>query len=90
VVCVCVCVCANAIWQKTMMIVYRRLAIVDTSGVLTFFDFETVTGGSEGQTVKFERKDVWDMRWAEDNSEQFALMEKTKLFIFRGLETEVS
>ena len=65
------------------------MAIIDTAGLLTFFDFETVTGGTEGQAVKFERKDVWDMKWAEDNSDQFAMIEKTKLYIFRGLEAEV-
>ena len=49
---------------------FRRLAIIDISGVLTFYDLDTrVTdpSGSEiiGEHLKFERKDVWDMRWAE-------------------------
>lgn len=42
-----------------------------------------------GQQLDFERKDVWDMRWAEDNSELFAMMEKTRMYIFRNLDPEV-
>ena len=38
--------------------------------------------------VRFERKDVWDMRWSDDNPELFALMEKTRMYIFRGLVAE--
>ena len=55
---------------KVACYLYRRLAIIDISGVLTFYDLDTrVTdpSGSEiiGEHVKFERKDVWDMKWAE-------------------------
>jgi len=27
-----------------------------------------------GDRLNFERKDVWDMRWATDNEELFAMM----------------
>ena len=55
---------------KATCCVFRRLAIIDISGVLTFYDLDTrVTdpSGSEiiGEHLKFERKDVWDMKWAE-------------------------
>jgi hypothetical protein len=38
--------------------------------VLTFFDLDTKITDQDGKEVtgehlKFERKDVWDMRWAE-------------------------
>lgn len=36
----------------------------------------------------FERKDVWDMQWAEDNPELFAIMERTYMYIFRGVDPE--
>ncbi|KAK3088211.1 hypothetical protein FSP39_016191 [Pinctada imbricata] len=70
-----------------------RLAIIDISGVLTFFDLDTrITDqdGKEsvGEQLKFERKDVWDMKWAEDNPELFAMMEKTRMYIFRNLDPE--
>jgi len=46
------------------------LAIIDISGVLTFFELDTKMTDPDGKEVigehlKFERKDVWDMRWAE-------------------------
>ncbi|WAR17526.1 WDR35-like protein [Mya arenaria] len=48
-----------------------RLAIIDISGVLTFFDLDTRMTDPDGKEVigehlKFERKDVWDMKWAEE------------------------
>ncbi|KAL8581320.1 WD repeat-containing protein 35 [Nucella lapillus] len=70
-----------------------RLAIIDIAGVLTFFDLDTRVTDPDGREVvgehlSFERKDVWDMKWAEDNSELFAMMEKTRMYIFRSLEPE--
>lgn len=74
---------------------WSRLAIIDISGILTFFDLESRWVNPEGQEVigqqlDFERKDVWDMKWAEDNSELFAMMEKTRMYIFRNLDPEVT
>ncbi|XP_033861234.1 WD repeat-containing protein 35 isoform X1 [Acipenser ruthenus] len=70
-----------------------RLAIIDITGVLTFFDIEArVTDGSVhstvGELLKFERKDVWDMKWANDNPDLFAMMEKTRMYVFRNLDPE--
>ncbi|XP_013413466.1 WD repeat-containing protein 35-like [Lingula anatina] len=70
-----------------------RLAIIDISGVMTFFDLDAKVTDANGQEVvgehlKFERKDVWDMKWAEDNSELIAMMEKTRMYIFRNLDPE--
>ena len=44
--------------------------------------------GTIGEHLAFERKDAWDMRWADDNPELFAMMEKTRMYIFRGLDPE--
>ena len=44
--------------------------------------------GKEGELIRFERKDVWDMKWASDNPDLFAMMEKTRMYIFRHLEPE--
>ncbi|KAI9193226.1 uncharacterized protein BJ171DRAFT_588781 [Polychytrium aggregatum] len=41
-----------------------------------------------GKLLDFERKDVWDVRWAEDNPELFAIMEKTRMYVFRNLDPE--
>ncbi|KAM6081426.1 WD repeat-containing protein 35 isoform 1-T1 [Chlamydotis macqueenii] len=70
-----------------------RVAIIDLSGVLTFFDLDTRVVDSTGQQVigehlKLERKDVWDMKWAKDNPDLFAMMEKTRMYVFRNLDPE--
>merc|ERR1740138_1096391 len=41
-----------------------------------------------GLQLEFERKDVWSMRWASDNPDLFAIMEKTRMYIVRGLQPE--
>ena len=64
------------------------LAVVDVTGLLQFVDLEGTRGGREGDILKFERKDVWDMRWASDNPDLFAMMEKTRMYIFRNMEPE--
>lgn len=42
-----------------------------------------------GEPAKFERKDVWDMKWADDNPDLFSMMEKTRMYVFRNLDPEV-
>lgn len=79
--------------QLSLNCTSSRLAIIDISGVLSFFDLDTKMTDQDGKEVigehlKFERKDVWDMRWAEDNHELFAMMEKTRMYIFRNLDPE--
>lgn len=74
--------------------VFSRLAIIDLSGVLIFFDLDTRVIDSKGQHIigeqlKLERKDVWDMKWAKDNPDLFAVMEKTRMYVFRNLDPEV-
>nr|XP_019940254.1 PREDICTED: WD repeat-containing protein 35 [Paralichthys olivaceus] len=73
-----------------------RLAIIDIAGVLTLLDLDVrastdnITGNqvSVGDPSKFERKDVWDMKWANDNPDLFAMMEKTRMYVFRNLDPE--
>lgn len=61
--------------------------------MLSFFDVETRTLTQSGQTVlgehlPFERKDCWSMLWAEDYPDLWCLMEKTRMYIFRGTDPE--
>lgn len=42
----------------------------------------------ERSDEKFERKDVWAMCWAADNPQSFAVMEKTRMYVFKGLYPE--
>ncbi|XP_049861684.1 WD repeat-containing protein 35 isoform X1 [Schistocerca gregaria] len=78
-----------------------RLAVIDVTGVLTFLDLESYpifgsprdsvnNSGSPGykELSKFERKDVWAVQWASDNPELLAIMEKTRMYVLRGLEPE--
>ncbi len=64
--------------------------------MLTFLDVETQAssgdaegGSTPGDPSKFERKDVWDMKWANDNPDLFSMMEKTRMYVFRNLDPEV-
>merc|ERR1719230_104923 len=57
-----------------------------SSGVV---DNRKADGESQvGTQLDFERKDVWNMRWASDNPDLFAIMEKTRMYIVRGLQPE--
>ncbi|KAL2612195.1 hypothetical protein R1flu_023887 [Riccia fluitans] len=40
------------------------------------------------RVADFEREDVWDMKWADDNPDLLAAMEKTRMYIFRGTDPE--
>lgn len=37
---------------------------------------------------KLERKDVWAMCWASDNPQLLAIMEKTRMYVFKGIYPE--
>lgn len=85
-----------AVLSLILIIFFSRLAIIDITGMLTLLDLEvraaTDSGNqaSPGDPSKFERKDVWDMKWANDNPDLFAMMEKTRMYVFRNLDPEVS
>lgn len=38
----------------------------------------------DGKRLSVERKDVWDVVWADDNEEMLCCMEKTKMILIRG------
>merc|ERR1719473_943265 len=52
-----------------------RMSVIDISGVLTLYDMSTEKAGglansnSNGNDMRMdlERKDVWNMKWADDN-----------------------
>ncbi|KAG5898787.1 hypothetical protein JTB14_010997 [Gonioctena quinquepunctata] len=67
-----------------------RLSVIDVSGVMTVIDISEGVGrpttAVEGN--KLERKDVWAMCWASDNPQLLAIMEKTRMYIFKGIYPE--
>jgi len=65
-----------------------RMSIIDINGVLTFFELQGKNNDGAGEHLPFERKDAWDMMWSQDNPELFTIMEKTRMYIFRGMEPE--
>ncbi len=38
--------------------------------------------------MNVDRKDVWDMRWSEDDSDMVVIMEKTKMMVFNNETAE--
>ena len=48
--------------------------------------FSVITKSAQFEV--FERNNVWDFIWATDDSSSFALMEKSKLYIFKYMEPE--
>lgn len=80
-----------------------RMSVVDVNGVFTIMDLEARAEPEEeekgasspvgagpvyGKKLKVERRDVWDVQWAEDNAEMVCIMEKTKMVIFRDEAAE--
>lgn len=57
-------------FSKVFLIINRCLSIIDVTGLLQFLDLDG-SKGKEGDLVKFERKDVWDMKWASDNQARY-------------------
>lgn len=51
-------------------------------------DISLMGNNNKRELSKFERKDVWAMKWASDNPELLAIMEKTRMYVLRGLEPE--
>lgn len=48
----------------------------------------TNKSASASEGSKLERKDVWAMCWASDNPQLLAIMEKTRMYIFKGIYPE--
>lgn len=66
-----------------------KLSIIDINGVLTFYDTNAKGAtGAKGEHLDIERKDVWDMKWSTDNPDLIVIMEKTRMFVLQGTETE--
>ncbi len=65
-----------------------RMAVLDQSGLLTMFDFGQSAAGGTGSAAgeplgSWERKDVWDVRWASDDPELLVCCEKGKMVVVR-------
>ncbi|CAH8834876.1 unnamed protein product [Trichobilharzia szidati] len=69
------------------------LAVIDESGILRLHlipdSYNNLPSSVKFQDIdNFTRKDVWDVKFEEDNPHMFAIMEKTRMYIFDGLQAE--
>lgn len=67
-----------------------RAIVTDIGGSAILIDLDGKTPGSmTGKQIDgFERKDVWHFKWARDNPDLFAIMEKARMYVVRGTEPE--
>lgn len=71
-----------------------KAAVIDANGGLSTLDLtrtdsmSDITGSANASGTGIERKDVWAVCWARDNSQLLAIMEKTRMYIFRGSDPE--
>uniref|UniRef100_A0A1Y1LSD8 Uncharacterized protein n=1 Tax=Photinus pyralis TaxID=7054 RepID=A0A1Y1LSD8_PHOPY len=66
-----------------------RLSLIDMTGLLTVLDIsEASFHHSDSENTRLERKDVWAMCWASDNPQLLAIMEKTRMYVFKGIYPE--
>ena len=80
-----------------------KLGLIDSNGAFIILDLEarvsesedskessrtTALGPTFGKRLAVERKDVWDMRWSDDDGDMIVIMEKTKMIVFNGEVSE--
>ncbi|KAG5677812.1 hypothetical protein PVAND_007539 [Polypedilum vanderplanki] len=69
-----------------------RACVVDATGVMTTIELNNQTYNDKPseniRTGKIERKDVWSICWAKDNPQLLAVMEKTRMYIFKNDDPE--
>ena len=74
-----------------------KLSVIDVNGVLSVIDLNATIDASlseekqssasdinYGKKLGIERRDVWDMKWADDDDNMLAVMEKTKMVVIVG------
>lgn len=70
-----------------------RAVVVDATGLMSTIDLNDQTYNEKPSNDgirpgKIERKDVWSVCWAKDNPQLLAIMEKTRMYIFKNEDPE--
>eukprot|EP00761_Pharyngomonas_kirbyi_P009989 gb/GECH01010007.1/.p1 GENE.gb/GECH01010007.1/~~gb/GECH01010007.1/.p1 ORF type:complete len:877 (+),score=173.67 gb/GECH01010007.1/:1-2631(+) len=68
-----------------------RIAIIDVNSIFSAYRLVAPEGEKsslEAKKIELEKKDVWNVKWSEDNPELFALIEKTRMYVVRGSAME--
>ena len=63
----------------------NKVAIIDTNGVLSFYELNSQGGGS---VLDFEKNEVWQVKWSTDNPSHLVFMEKGRMTTMKGKEIE--
>lgn len=81
---------SNRIYKMAINCNSTRAVVVDATGLMTSIDLNDYTGKSNESMMggKLERKDVWSVCWAKDNPQLLAVMEKTRMYIFKNSDPE--
>lgn len=61
-----------------------RFSVIDMDGQLSLYEINH----QGGTLFDFNKKDVWDLKWSDDNPIQFACMEKSRMYTIKGTEPE--
>lgn len=78
-------------FNSIYLFVIRRLAVIDSTGVLTLIEMSEdnlIKGKTNPEANSFQRRDIWTMKWASDDPELLAIMEKTRMYVIRGFNPE--
>jgi WD repeat-containing protein 35 len=70
-----------------------KISVIDVNGNFSLYDIafgssNILARETSVLDVKLERKGAWEMHWSDDDPERFALMERNRMYIFRGTEPE--
>jgi len=69
-----------------------KMAVIDIHGAMSLWGVDNTSDGNQGNTsierLQFERKDAWDILWSDDEPDMFAVLEKARMYIFRGVNPE--
>ncbi|KNE64632.1 hypothetical protein AMAG_09988 [Allomyces macrogynus ATCC 38327] len=61
-----------------------KVSVMDLAGVLRMVEMTS----DKQALLEIERKDVWDLRWSDDDKDLFAIMEKSRMYVMRGTSPE--
>ncbi len=66
-----------------------RMAVVTINSVLAVFDIDQNRANEAVKLpIRPERRDCWNLVWSKENPELFACMEKSRMYVFRGVHPE--
>ncbi|KAI9007103.1 hypothetical protein BC832DRAFT_554249 [Gaertneriomyces semiglobifer] len=71
-----------------MTIESRNVTRQPSGGLVGAGSHSSIKNTTSGALSNFERRDVWDIRWSDDDPDLFAVTEKMRMYVFRGLEPE--